>query len=591
MHRAHLPLTCRPLLLTALTSLAALAGCADTLGNPSAAGGMTGTNPPTGGQAGSTGQAGGAPIEPDPACAGTDLPVAKRIVRLSFNQVANSIGALIDSALGTKVSTDFELLDAEHRAFPPLQSPREGASLTDQSWGVSDKIAQSVGKHVFDNFATVTGCGATPTDACATEFLGKFAQKAYRRPLSADEQTRVTALYNTALKADAGATINEAVQYSVYGILSSPQFLYRTELGGDWKVDGGLTGYEFASMLSYFLTDSLPDAELLDAAAQNKLGNAADVGAQVDRILKTDAARKNFKGAMISYFSYPNLETQIIQDAAFTGEMRQSMFHEAGLFLEHALWGGGKLSELLVSRKGFVNATLAPLYGIQFPPPGVTLGADMFAQVDLPPERTGMLTQAGFLANRSRPNGTSVVGRGLLVKGAFLCTETPPPPAAIGAEIDRIAAENPDATERKLSEIRGTTSPCNTCHASFDAYGLALDTFDVLGRYRATDAKGRPIDPAVTLPQQIGGATAKDIVEVGKILAENGSFATCMGKNLVNYAYADVSSGAADIQGCAAEKIGQAFAGSDQSFSSLVKAVATSVAFGNRSKGLEGVAQ
>jgi hypothetical protein len=112
-------------------------------------------------------------------------------------------------------------------------------------------------------------------------------------------------------------------------------------------------------MLSYFLTDSLPDAELLDAAAQNKLASPADVGVHVDRILKTDAARKNFKGAMISYFSYPNLETQVIQDAAFTGEMRQSMFHEAGLFLDHALWGGGKLSELLVSRKGFINATLA----------------------------------------------------------------------------------------------------------------------------------------------------------------------------------------------------------------------------------------
>jgi hypothetical protein len=258
--------------------------------------------------------------------------------------------------------------------------------------------------------------------------------------------------------------------------------------------------------------------------------------------------------------------------------------------LQNALWGGGKLSELLISRKGFINATLAPLYGIQqFPTPGATLDADMFAQVDLPADRTGMLTQAGFLANRSRPNGTSVVGRGLLIKGAFLCTETPPPPASVAAEIDRIAAENPDATERKLSEIRGTTSPCNGCHATFDAYGLALDTFDVLGRYRATDAKGRTIDPSVTLPAQIGGQTAKDIVEVAQILADNGSFAKCMGKNLVNYAFADVSAGAADIDGCAAAKIGETFAASDQSFSSLVKAVATSVAFGNRSKGLEGV--
>jgi Protein of unknown function (DUF1592)/Protein of unknown function (DUF1588)/Protein of unknown function (DUF1595)/Protein of unknown function (DUF1585) len=601
MHRAHLTLSYRSALAAALTSLGLLVGCTGSVDSPgggngtpgAGAGPGVGTGGSTGGPvAGAPGTGAGGPVTVDPACAGTDLPATKRIVRLSFNQVANSIGALIDAALGTKISTDFELLDSEHRAFPPLQSPREGNSLTDQSWGTIDQIASSVGKYVFDNFATVTGCGAMPTDACATEYLNKFAQKAYRRPLTAEEQTRVTALYNNALKTDAGATINEAVQYSVYGILSAPQFLYRTEFGDDWKVNGGLTSYEFASMLSFFLTDSLPDPELLTAASQNKLSTPADVGAQVDRILLTEGARRNFRGAMISYFSYPNLESQIIQDDAFTGAMRQSMFQEAQLFLDYALWGGGKLSELLVSRKGFVNATLAPLYGIQqFPPAGATLDANMFAQVELSADRTGMLTQAGFLANRSRPNGTSVVGRGLLVKGAFLCTETPPPPASIGEDIDRIAAENPNATERKLAEIRGTTSPCSGCHQSFDAYGLALDTFDVLGRYRAMDAEGRPIDPSVTLPAQIGGQTAKDIVEVGKILSENGSFAKCMGKNLVNYAYADVSSGSATIEGCAADNIGKAFAGSDQSFSSLVKAVATSVAFGNRSKGLEGVAQ
>jgi hypothetical protein len=576
--------------VAALTSIALLVGCTGTVDSPGPGGAMTNGGGPGGG-GGATGQAGSPPVMTDPACAGTDLPAAKRIVRLSFNQLANSIGALIDSALGVKVSTDFELLDAGHRAFPPLASPREGNSLTDQSWGVTDQIGQSVGKYVFDNFAAVTNCGATPTDACATEYLTRFAQKAYRRPLKAEEQARITALYNTALKAEAGATVNEAVQYGVYGILSSPHFLYRTELGGDHAVDGGLTPYEFASTLSYFLTDSLPDPELLDAASQNKLVSPADVGAQVDRILKTDAARKNFQGAMISYFSYPNLENQIIQDDAFTGDMRKSMFHEAELFLQNALWSG-KLSELLVSRKGYINATLAPLYGIQqFPPAGATLDADMFAQVDLPADRTGMLTQAGFLANRSRPNNTSVVARGLLIKAAFLCTDTPPPPEAIGAEIDRIAAENKEATERKLSEIRTTTSPCNGCHASFDAYGLALDTFDVLGRFRAVDAKGRAIDPSVTLPASIGGKTAKDIVEVGQVLAENGAFAQCMGKNLVNYSFADVSSGSAEMEGCAAEKIGKAFASSDQSFSALVKAVATSVAFGNRAKGREGVAQ
>jgi hypothetical protein len=227
------------------------------------------------------------------------------------------------------------------------------------------------------------------------------------------------------------------------------------------------------------------------------------------------------------------------------------------------------------------------LYGVaQFPPAGATLDADQFAAVELPANRTGLLTQAGFLANRSRPDATSVVGRGLLIKNALLCTETPEPTAGVQRAIDEIVAANPNASERQMADIRATTSPCNGCHATFDAYGLALDTFDVLGRFRDKDPQGRPIDPTVTLPEQAGGGTAKDIVEVANKLAGSGAFAKCMSKNLINYALADVSAGAAGIDSCAVDKVAVGFAASDRSFPALIKAVATSAAFGRRSKGV-----
>jgi hypothetical protein len=334
------------------------------------------------------------------------------------------------------------------------------------------------------------------------------------------------------------------------------------------------------------LTDNTPDKALLDAAAQNKLVTVAEIGAHVDRMLQTEAAKVNLQGAMISYLSYPNLESQIIQDDAFTGDMRRSMFREAELFLNAALWGG-KLNDLLISRKGYVNATLAPVYGLQaFPPAGATLDAEGFALIDLPANRTGLLTQAGFLANRSRPDETSVVGRGLLIKNAFLCTETPPPPEGITDAINMVTMVNANASQRELADIRGTTSPCNSCHLTFDAYGLALDTFDVIGRYRDKDHEGRPIDPSVTLPVQVGGGTAKDIVEVGQKLAASGAFSKCMSQNLVNYALADVSAGAATIDSCAVARVAQIFSTTDGSFPSLVKSVAVSTAFGSRSKGV-----
>jgi len=508
------------------------------------------------------------------------------VVRLSFNQLANSIGTLINApSLTEKLGTDNEILDREHRAFPPLQSPREGNSVTDATWKTMDTMAAAAGQYVFDNFATVTTCGAAPTDACAQQYLSKLAEKAYRRALTQTEQTRLATYYTTALKGDAGASVKEAVQYGVYAIMQSPQFVYRTEFGADWRQDGALTPSEMASQLSYFLTDDVPDQPLLDAAAQGKLATAADIGAQVDRILVTDAARKNLHGAMMSYFAYPQLESVKIDDTAFTDGVRRSMYHEAEFFLQNTLWTG-KLTDILLSKKATVNASLAKIYGItQFPPAGTSLDADGFATVDLPSTRIGLLTQAAFLTTRSRPDKTSVVGRGLLIKNAILCSETPPPPESIADAISAISNANANASERELSNIRVTTTPCKTCHSTFDAYGLAVDTFDVIGRARAVDSMGRPIDTHVTLPDAVGGGTAADALEVSEKIAASGGFAKCMGRNLINYALADVSAGAADIGSCASSRVAATFANSDQTFSSLVKSVATSLAFANRLKG------
>jgi hypothetical protein len=519
------------------------------------------------------------------SCVGTDATAAKRVVRLSFNQLANSIGTLINTSLTQKLVDANDILDREHRAFPPLQSPREGNAVTDATWNTVDGMAFEASRYVADNLAAVTGCGASPTDACAQQYLTSLAQRAYRRPLTTDEKTRVTSLYTTALKGEAAATVAEAVQYGVYAILQAPAFMYRTEVGTDWKQAGPLTGYEVASGLSYFLTDDLPDATLLEAAAQGRLSTPAEIGVQVDRLLQTDATRKNLHGAMMSYFSYPQLETVKIDDQAFTDGVRNSMYHEAELFLQNTLWTG-KVTDILLSDKTVVNAGLAAIYGIsQFPPAGVKADADGFAPVSLPSQRLGILTQAGFLTTRSRPDKTSVVGRGLLVKNALLCTDTPPPPDAIVDQIAAVTDANPDASERELAQIRGQMSPCNLCHLTFDAYGLALDTFDVIGRHRSVDSKNRPIDTTVTLPDQIGGGTAKDALEVAQQIAASGAFTKCMGRNLINYALADVSAGAAEITSCAAARVAETFATTDQSFSSLVKSVATSAAFSYRLPG------
>ncbi len=607
-------LTC--LTLSAAVGLAALSGCTGSIdegtpmgasgsapsagtSSPPAGSGVGGAGPqspgggatnPGGGTASSGAGATGAPVggttagAPPTDCNTPQTATSKRLVRLSFNQITNSIGGLFDAMLGNKVAADNQVVDAEHRTFPPLQNPREGNSVTDATWKTIDAMAQAAGQYVFDNFGTVTSCGAMPTDDCAQTYLNTLAQKAYRRPLTDGEKARLTALY-TSLKSESGATINEAVQHVVYAIVQAPQFVYRTEFGADAATAGTLTPYEVASTLAYFLTDTLPDAELLGAAAANQLSDAAQLGAHVDRILKTPSAQKNLHGAMMSYFAYPDLENIVIQDPEFTDGIRNSMYHEGELFLQNVLWGGGKLSELLLSRKAYVNASLASLYGVPFPAPGTTLDADMFGPVDLPANRAGLVTQVAFLTTRSRPDSTSVVGRGLLIKSAFLCTDTPAPPESITGAIEEAERMLAGASERQKSDYRTTTSPCSVCHLGFDAYGLTLDTYDVIGRYRSMDAQGRAIDTSVTLPKQVGGAMAKDAVGMAEALVASGAFSKCMGTNLLNYALADVSAGAATLDSCAVDEVQKSFAATDQSFAALVKAVATSTAFVNRSQG------
>lgn len=580
----HFPEPSLSRLLPLLVLGSCFLGCTAELGNPYPGAGGTTNLGSGGGPGASGGTSAGGGSGGTAGCVGTDAVSAKRVVRLSFNQIATSLGSLVDATLGTEIVEEFELVDAQHRAFPPLQSPREGNSFTDQSWSAADQIAQYAGDYVVAHLDTLTGCGTEPTDDCALGYLTNLAHKAYRRPLSPAESERLTTLYNTAFRGD-GATVTEAIKYGVYAVFQAPQFLYRTEFGMDAETAGSLTQLELASALSYFLTDDAPDDLLSTAAEQGALSTPAELGAHVDRLLQTDAAKANLEGAMISYFAYPNLETQIIQDDAFTGQMRQSMFREAELFLQRALWGQ-PLSEMLISRKGYIDSNLAPLYGIEtFPPTGAVPYADTFYEIELPANRTGLLTQVGFLANRSRPDHTSVVGRGLLIKNAFLCTETPLPSETITDIINQLLAENPDATERELADIRAETPGCASCHDSFDPYGLALDTYDVLGRYREVDDHGRPIDPQVTLPEVVGGGHAANIVEVATQLAASGAFAKCMGQNLVNYALADVSAGAATIDSCASERVAEAFATTGGTFPDLIKAVVTSAAFRDRVQG------
>jgi uncharacterized protein DUF1588/uncharacterized protein DUF1585 len=157
--------------------------------------------------------------------------------------------------------------------------------------------------------------------------------------------------------------------------------------------------------------------------------------------------------------------------------------------------GDGKLDTLLTANFSYFNSpALYDLYGVT-KPAGATAGTWAKAELN-GSQRAGLLTHAGILAGLAHENRTSFILRGKLVREAILCTDIPPPPAGVDTSEMNIS---PTATAKERSEMHRRKPECASCHAVFDPIGFAFEGYDPIGRFRATDAAGQPIDTAGSL--------------------------------------------------------------------------------------------
>src|SRR5262245_11276698 len=349
------------------------------------------------------------------ACEGESITIPTRIVRLSFSQIENAVAELVGEQPARAIATEVALPPLADRYFPPLVLD---PAFTDTEFYVEDRIGQAVGRYVLENFEEATDCGATPTDACGEEFVLSFAEKAARRPLTDEERENFVTVY-TECKSF-GGTVQEAVQHGVYAAIDSPLFTYRFELGEPEPSEPSvlLAPYEMASLLSFFVTDGPPDAELLATAADGSIAELEVVQEQTLRLLETPAARENLDAAMLSYFGFQGIQSVVIDDPVVTTSLKETMAGEAERFVDGVLFGDAPLPDLLLARSSFANRELAAIYGIDGFPNGEPLDADGFAAISLPDSRAGLLTMPGRLMAHSRPEATrpSIIERGRLVK-------------------------------------------------------------------------------------------------------------------------------------------------------------------------------
>jgi hypothetical protein len=486
-----------------------------------------------------------------------------RLVLLSDYQHLNSLKAL----LGPSAIDENDAAEHTAQTKPFTQKGVVvNASLVHQRLAWSQGASESFAAR----FAELSSCDAARTDdACARRYLGTFAARAFRRPVDAEEITDLMAVYTV------GKTTSfmNGVKRAVEAILGAPSFMYRRELGApDGQSGLSLLPHELASELSFLLSDQPPDPELLAAADSGALAQEDERARQVERLLGKKEVQDALSGTLISSWGLANLFGTIKDPELFpeyTPLLQASMFRETELFVRDVLWErAAPLGELLTSRKSFVNAPLAAIYGVPF-----SGKMDEFVPVTLPEQRSGVLTQASTMATLARTDTTSVVARGLFVRGAMFClSKLPSPPESLSTQIQDLLKA--DMTERERADVRKQNGTCSGCHAGIDPFGLLLEQYDALGKYRTT-LGGQQIDASAEVSGGTLSGKYPDAVSFLQAAAEAPEFSACVGTRLLAYATQDEDLKATDCQ------VGELLeaAGPDAlTMSRLVKAVTASPA-------------
>ncbi len=364
------------------------------------------------------------------------------------------------------------------QTVPVLLAEKYVEAATKLAEGVSDVKA-------------LAGCdvGASDANACVAGFIQRFGRRAYRRPLSAEEQSRLQAIWtSTAAQADA----ETAVRGVLVAILVSPHFLFKPEFGaGASSIAGAQQAapFELATRLASLLWSSIPDDTLLDAAAAGHLTTKAQLAQQAQRML-TDPRAHGSSRAFYEQWLGTQLLSTSTKDATlypeFDEKLRDAMRQETQRFIDYVVWqGDGRASTLFNAPFSFVNARLAKHYGVAGPADDAT-----FMQVTLDAtQRAGLLTQATFMASLASPTESSPFKRGAWVRRRLLCQDLPDPPN----DVPELPTPQPGVSLRERASVHSSAASCSGCHRLIDGLGFGLEQYDSLGRFRTMD-EGKPVD-------------------------------------------------------------------------------------------------
>jgi hypothetical protein len=438
---------------------------------------------------------GAATVAPTPAS--TDSSPIRRLRRLSNREYNNVVHDLLGD---TSKPADRFIVDSYPNGYDNGSAAL--AVQSDQAVGYQVAAEALAATAVTNSMSQLLGgCDVTQMGqmACLESFLGTFAPRAYRRPLTSTELQRLRGAFQIGAQTMGGFAAG--IQTVLETILQSPQFLYREELGpSDAASLAGasvhLTDYEIASELSFLLTGSIPDAQLWSAVSHGQFRDAADHQREATRLLATAAAKDAMRAFMHEWMATDRLAS-LSKDAkfypTFNAQMAASMTTELDGFYDYVLWSGaGSLRELFTSNHSFADETLASLYGLQAVASGpspVTLDPNL---------RRGILSRAGYLAVHADFDSSGPIARGVFVLQSILCSPPPPPPPNVPPAIPAGDPKVQGITTRQRFDEHVSSPFCASCHTAIDGIGFGFEEYDGIGAYRTTE-NGRPVDSSGTV--------------------------------------------------------------------------------------------
>ena len=332
---------------------------------------------------------------------------------------------------------------------------------------------------------------------CARRILSTLARRAYRRPSTEADLKDLLPFYEQGRKTN----FDLGIQKGLERLLVSSQFLFRIEREPATVASGTpyrVSDLELASRLSFFIWSSIPDDELLDAAAAGRLKDPKVLEQQVRRMLadrRSESMVSNFAAQWLYLRDIAAKQPDEILFADFDETLRAAMLRETELFIDSVFRENRSVLDLLTANYTFLNERLARHYGVP------NIRGSWFRKVTFPEGsvRGGLLGQGSVLTITSYSTRTSPVLRGKWVLENLLSAAPPPPPADVPALKTETAPGKPLTLRDAMTQHRAAPA-CAGCHARMDPIGFAMENFDAVGRWRERDGE-HPIDSTGVFPE------------------------------------------------------------------------------------------